>query len=53
MYVRLSIPDIAALTSIGVTSWFLAGHTVTWGMWVAYGAYAAGRLVQWIIGNNS
>lgn len=49
MHVRISIPDMICITGIGAASWFLAGHEVTWGMWVAYGSYAAGRLTQWFL----
>jgi hypothetical protein len=50
MYIRVSIPDIISITAIGATSWFTAGHEVTWGLWIGFGAFALGRLTQWMVG---
>lgn len=49
MYIRISIPDIVAITAIGVTAWLTNDHAVGWSMWIGFGSFGAGRLVQWII----
>lgn len=53
MFIRVSIPDIIAVTAIGASSWVAGGHEVGWGMWIAFGAFGAGRIVQWIISMNA
>lgn len=52
MHIRISIPDIVCATLIGTASWFADGHAFGPGILVAGGAFALGRLTQWILGQD-